>query len=297
MTKETLEPIIPQDYRKITFYIPPDVLDKASQEPLLFQLLLTWTGCYIKAAGHVVKDRTLPDTVLIYCVEGAGWMALDGRRHIIRAGDVFYCPPGMQHSYGADEHEPWTKYFLHFRGSNTTAYTDLLRLTPDRPVLQIGDNSRITSMMHEIFQTLRTGYSLPNLSVVSAMAGSILSLLYSESKRKILGRAEDFSVEHITGFMREHLNGQLSLDRIARAANLSPYHFLRVFKKQTGYTPVDFFVRLKIQKACELLESSHVKVSTVGALLGFSSPYYFSMTFKRIMGQSPKFYREMAGSP
>ena len=93
--------------------------------------------------------------------------------------------------------------------------------------------------------------------------------------------------------MLENINGNLSLEQLSHYASLSKYHFVRLFKEKTGYTPVDYYIRLKIQKACELLEASTTKVNSISTTLGFSNSYYFSITFKRVIGQSPQSYREM----
>ncbi|MCB0166075.1 MAG: helix-turn-helix transcriptional regulator, partial [Anaerolineae bacterium] len=65
----------------------------------------------------------------------------------------------------------------------------------------------------------------------------------------------------------------------------------RVFKKKTGYAPIDYFIRLKIQKACELLETTDQQVSEIGHSLGYPDIYYFSRLFKKVVGLSPRQYR------
>ncbi len=281
------------DYKKISFYTPPDVIEREAQNEILSNLFLTWTGCYTKAYGHVVNNRLLQDHVIIYCVDGFGWLELDGRHWSVKKGDVFMCPPDIPHSYGADGKAPWTKYWIHFRGKNSNAYMDMLGLTLASPVLHIGDNAKILSWLQDIFNVLKTGYTHSNLLFATSYLMNILSYMNSMTLNKGFNKAEDINVEKIISYMLDNADGNLSLDQLSHFSGVSKYYFVRLFREKTGYTPVDYFIRLKIQKACELLESSPAKINNISAALGFNNPYYFSIAFKRIMGQAPQYYRQM----
>ena len=103
------------NYKKFSYYTPEDIIEKESQNIILSNMLLTWAGCYVKAYGHYIYHRQLPDYAMIYCIDGQGWLDLGGRQFTIKKGDLFVCPPEMLHSYGADSKDPWTKYWIHFR--------------------------------------------------------------------------------------------------------------------------------------------------------------------------------------
>lgn len=280
-------------YKKKSFYTPPDILERASQNEILSNLLITWTGCYTKAYGHHVNCRLLQDYVIIYCVDGLGWLNLGGKNYIIKTGDLFVCPPHIVHSYGADDKKPWTKYWIHFRGKNANAYMNMLGFTLDSPILSIGENVKILSWIQDIFSNLRTGYTQSNLLCATSYLSNILSYINNLSLNKGLNKADDINVEKVITYMLGNINSNLCLEQMASFAVLSKYHFVRLFKEKTGYTPVDYYIRLKIQKACELLETSTAKINSISSTLGFNNPYYFSITFKRIIGQSPQHYREM----
>lgn len=280
-------------YKKKSFYTPPDVIEKAFKNEILSNLLLTWAGCYTKAYGHVVNNRLLCDHVIIYCVDGLGWLKLADKCWTITKGDIFVCPPDIAHSYGADDKAPWTKYWVHFRGKEAGAYMEMLGLTLDSPILHIGENTKIIAWLQDIFNILKTGYTQSNLLFATSFLCNILSCLCSLSMNGQLNKALDMNVEKVITHMLDNIGGSLSLQQMSGFTNLSKYHFIRLFKEITGYTPVDYYIRLKIQKACELLEESNVTISSISTAMGFSSPYYFSLTFKRIVGKSPRYYREM----
>ena len=71
-----------------------------------------------------------------------------------------------------------------------------------------------------------------------------------------------------------------------------PSHFSTLFQKETGVAPISYFLRLKIQKACQYIELTNLKLHEIATLLGFEEPAYFSRLFAKIMGMSPSEYRK-----
>ncbi|MGI6449194.1 MAG: helix-turn-helix domain-containing protein [Desulfitobacteriia bacterium] len=93
-------------------------------------------------------------------------------------------------------------------------------------------------------------------------------------------------------YLKENYQHEYCLEDVAKAANLSPYHFIRVFKSQTGKTPYEFLLDLKLQKAKEMLIDSTKTITEICSELGFSSPSYFAAVFNKNIGESPKVYRQ-----
>jgi len=103
----------------------------------------------------------------------------------------------------------------------------------------------------------------------------------------------DDRIAFTIGYMQEFLSQPLQVPALARLANLSPSHFFAVFKKRTGFAPKDFFIRLKIQRACEILEATDLCVKEVAAKLGYDDAFYFSRLFKSVNGVAPTDYRRL----
>ena len=69
-----------------------------------------------------------------------------------------------------------------------------------------------------------------------------------------------------------------------------------MFKKRTGYSPLTYFNLLKIRKACELINTTDMKLTQISFKLGFDDQFYFSRLFSKIMGMSPRAYRALPKS-
>lgn len=92
-------------------------------------------------------------------------------------------------------------------------------------------------------------------------------------------------------WMDKHLAGSFDLDAIALDAGLSPFHFSRCFKQSTGTSPLQYFLRLKMERAGHLLRTSSAPITEIALDLGYASPAHFAARFKRTMGTTPSAYR------
>jgi AraC-like DNA-binding protein len=105
----------------------------------------------------------------------------------------------------------------------------------------------------------------------------------------------DRKIGQAIAYMMQHLNKQLQVAKLAALVNISPSHFFALFKRRTGCAPIDFFIRLRMQHACQLLDGTSLNVKEVAAVLGYDDPFYFSRTFKAVNHVAPSEYRMMPG--
>lgn len=101
-----------------------------------------------------------------------------------------------------------------------------------------------------------------------------------------------WKLRRVIDTMNERLAESFSLARLAGVAQLSDYHFSRVFKRATGLSPSQFFIRLRMNHARRLLRETERNVIDIGMEVGYSSASHFSQVFRREVGVAPSVYRE-----
>lgn len=93
-------------------------------------------------------------------------------------------------------------------------------------------------------------------------------------------------LRRVTDHIERHLDGDLSLDRLAAVAGLSPYHFLRRFRASTGTTPHQYVLRSRVERARELLEAG-CGIAQAAARAGFSGQSHLHHHVRRLLGVTP----------
>lgn len=92
-------------------------------------------------------------------------------------------------------------------------------------------------------------------------------------------------------FMAENYTRELRLEELAQVAGISRFHFAREFKKMTGASPHQYLLKLRIQHAKSLLQSSEMPLIEVGLQSGFSHQSHFTRLFRKFTGTTPQSYR------
>lgn len=273
--------------------LPRQVVASALQQGLIRYLLPTDVGYFPKAAGHFMRRAPgIDQTVFIYCVKGQGWCELAGTRHEIRAGELLVVPSRTDHVYGADPDRPWTIFWMHVKGEHVPSLQAEFGTTEARPVLFIGENPELLALFEELLDVLEHGYATSRLLYASQILTHLLGLMLWDRHRNwrgVLDAAQ--KVAQSIAYMKQHLDQRATAASLAALANLSESHYRSIFKRQTGYAPMDYLIRLRMHKACQLLDTTQMNVKEIATAVGYVDPLYFSRVFKAVIELSPSQYR------
>ena len=102
---------------------------------------------------------------------------------------------------------------------------------------------------------------------------------------------KDNRIEEAIHYIRKHINETIELGVLAEKSGLSKDRFIRLFKKETGDTPLRYIIRKKIEKAQLILITDDMSIKNVALNLAFEDYSYFNRLFKKITGVTPQEYR------
>lgn len=165
--------------------------------------------------------------------------------------DIFYCVQEFIRSLNISEEE---------------TFSELMELK--RVTKAIENAERTMDYLKELFTFA--------LTLRDKTSGNRYALLVQEAKDYI---AENYG------------NSEFSLNMIAGYIGMSPSYFSSIFKQGTGQSFIEYLTKARIDRACELLKCTTLRTSEIGEQVGYNDPHYFSTAFKKIMGQSPKEFK------
>jgi transcriptional regulator GlxA family with amidase domain len=165
-------------------------------------------------------------------------------------------------------------------------------ITRAEPVLSLGEEPELLALFEKLLEVIEHGYASARLVYASQILTHLIGSIIWVSHNSLAGSANTTQkVKQSIVFMKQHLDRPSTVASFAATANLSESHYRSLFKRQTGYSPMDYFIRLRVHKACQLLDTTNLSVKEIARSTGFNDALYFSRAFKCVIGLSPAKYR------
>lgn len=274
--------------------MPSNVITRCLALPMVSQLYVTDLGSFPTAPHHYVERKEgVPQAILNYCLHGKGGLQINGMEYSIQQGHAMIIPPGTPHLYHSDEDDPWAVFWVHFDGAQTETVLKSLDIHAKNPVLYVPDTDRIQQAFEDLYACLNYHFSDAGLL---AMTSELLRLLSRLKLHQGFVTPQRQSAENrvmdTIPFMEQHLDLSLTLNDLSVHSGQSIPYYSKLFKERTNQSPMNYYIQLKIRKACALLDQTDFTIRQIAESLGYDDPYYFSRLFKKIQGHSPTAYRQ-----
>lgn len=280
--------------RQRLFRLPEAKRQIMEENPIKKSLYVTDLGHFPRSPGHLVcRPSGSESHILMYCLEGSGWVERGKSSRIGVGGrQAVLIPAGTPHAYGSQGEGGWNLYWVHFAGTLADTHVQGLRDMEENGLLHLPDPEEMLNTFEETWSAVTAAHSAADWVCVSAR----LSLMLGTAWRSCRAgggkaRAAEERVRKSMAWIRRHAVEPLTLPDMARQAGLSVPHYCALFKKHAGTSPVRHLQSLRLQRACELLDQTGLSVQSVAEACGFENPFHFSRSFKSHIGMSPRAYR------
>jgi len=225
---------------------------------------------------------------------------IDGKTDTVRyqAGDGRFTPAGQPVAFRWTGEvrvlmlgfQPW---FFERVAAELGTTTGLPAETNTR---KLGVNHPACLLMQQLFHELDSpaGAALAAEGLARTIAVQLLREFDHIRSTKPAAAAPPVAVLKVVELMRQRLADSLALEELAEVAGLSPFHFARQFKTATGHPPHDYLIRLRVDRAQELIRQ-HSREWTMAAIAnecGFADQSHMARHFKRVLGVSPGEFAE-----
>lgn len=254
---------------------------------------------YVISAGmdkdcaiNIDRPKGRDDFHIVYMAEGWGLFQVGGRPLRVEAGHCVLYRPFAPQGYAFPCDRPLRRYWIHFRGHRVEQLLRELGFfeDPETPVQAIRNPEGLENCFMQIIRELQIQdrhYDMLCANYLNNLLVLLSRNFDHQSKQSI---AKYDLLKKLVFYINDNCAENLPVEAYAKMCYLSKYRFIENFKKFTGYTPIDYRNKLRVEKARQLLAAEDMAVYTVAERLGFHSASYFSTVFKRFTGCSPQVF-------
>lgn len=256
------------------------------------------------AGNDSIKYHSHDFASLIYILSGSCTYTISGKEYHVKKGDLILLNPGVFHGKVLLAGEEVQEFHTGFNNLSIRNLPKKHIIDEDMcPVINLSkyDYDFIRSCNDILAEQERNepGFELMLKVHVMKLIILILRTIYCEYKNENEVKNRDTSnlgaepydriniVNNIVSFINDNYMKEISLEKISRNTYLSPVYISKIFKEETGDSPINYLIKTRLMKARELLEEGKLSIKAAAKSVGYHDAYYFSKLFKKYYGYPP----------
>jgi AraC-like DNA-binding protein len=253
-------------------------------------------GDFITRGNYYTTREGLASYLIKYTLSGEGILEYGGETYNVVPGSIFWIDcEKKQHYCTSPQAGEWRMLWVHFYGNTCRQYYDLfLQQNGGKNTLMLSPENDVPAMIRTLLGMYGVG---ENSLATDTRASGMLSHVMSECCIAALGGqtpvGQPDSVRSARTYLLSNYGERITLDNLAYRYSINKYYFQKLFKKHTGYTPNEFLILARLNKAKEYLRTTDFSVGEVAEKVGVENVSHFINLFKKNEGVTPNAYRQM----
>lgn len=223
-----------------------------------------------------------PHGELLYVIKGSIPITVDGKDHVLQAGETAVLFPYLTHAY-ADS--PEAEALILLFDPRLTAFDNTL--IAQKPLCCYTDSQRLYPLLDRAVEMVKKGRPKTAMAYVDAALGELLEILELVPSE---GPTGDMTVQ-VLSYCTENFTEDITVKTLAQALFISESYVSKLFARNLGCSFRTYINGLRVQKAQQLLESSDLSIGQIMSACGFQNQSSFNRVFRETTGTSPRDYR------
>lgn len=255
-------------------------------------LHLQEVGSLQAVCPHVSQREDLVSFLCFIVLSGKGELSYEGQTYKLSEGDCVFIDCRKAYSHSTSDNL-WSLQWCHFYAPSLPAVYEKYKERGGRPVFHPANIEPFTTLLTDIYDLASSSDYIRDMRINEKL-GMLLTLLMEQSwhpESKTVSRKRLELVE-IKNYLDEHYTEKIVLDDLSEKYYINKYYLTKIFKETYGSTINGYIIAKRITRAKQLLRFTDMTVDEIGAAVGMGDANYFSRTFRKVEGISPREYRK-----
>ena len=252
-------------------------------------------GDFLAREKYYTRREGLPSYLIKYVVSGEGLLEYNGATETVSPGQAFWIECRKPQFYQTSPiKKEWHMLWVHFYGHGCARYYDLFLSQNDGcNVITLPPNTAAPAILRELMEIYRYGQS--------SLAGDIraarlLTDLMSDCALSACTLPEHEMVpdciQEARTYLLDNYHMRITLDDLSKRFSMNKFYFQKLFKRYTGFTPNEFLIFTRLNRAKELLRTTNDTINQIAFEVGIENSSHFINQFKQREGITPHAFRQ-----
>ncbi|MGN0545713.1 MAG: AraC family transcriptional regulator [Acutalibacteraceae bacterium] len=247
-------------------------------------------GHFFCVKGYHLIRKNYDSLLITHILDGTFTYIKDGNPVTARAGDTVILDCYKPHEYYTDN--SFESIWVHISGANSFELFEEIERSFGNTI-KCRDIQHVRKLLFRLFDCIRQSKIATELGMSLDIYKLFIELLNPQSPKAKGESSYEESIQDVKKYISENLNENLTVSKLAEKVNMSLSHFSRVFKQQTGFSPYDYVLLSRLNRAKYLLQETDMTIASIAYDIGFNSESNFIYFFSENEGISPGKFRKL----
>ena len=237
------------------------------------------------------SGRILESFQVVYISSGQGTFesARTPGPQPVKAGSLLVLFPGVWHRYAPDPAVGWVEQWLEYRSPAFDAAVANGSLRSEQPIRTA--SADLVRLFDQAHSWAEGGAALSRQTLISALGLQLLALLLADPAANNAD-PDAALVQRAMLHILENCHQPLNMQQLARELQVGATRFRALFQAHAQTSPKNYHLRIRLERARELLLNTNKPFKEIAAILGYHSGFHFSNQFRAAQGESPRAWRQ-----
>jgi AraC-like DNA-binding protein len=273
------------EYADILYYTPTEFEKLGGLWPLR-------SGHNTAKVNYAVGPRFIECYSFHFVLSGSVALTYRNETVILSKGDLFCLHPHLKYSYRATDNNtapPLRMHWFAFYGNQAAPLVERIGITEQKPYLRSRTTTELETLLMQIFDLMKERQKDRDLRLQTMMY-RMFALLSQPLPTDVPDRTD--WLQKCLQYMDMHFLEGITVSDVVQVAGVHRSHLYSEFSNRFGISPREYLIRLRMERAVEMLKQRTLFITEISLSLGYSDLYTFSRAFCNFYGLSPSNYRK-----